>query len=988
MLFKKIKNIKYLNILPPILVALLLLALVLLVINSMHIASEINKNNFEYIIRVRAIIEEIDNIVENSTENINILSDVISDSYDVNKRKDKIYNIEYLKKIAVLSKSVLTNSLGVDGSWFLFNADLPFAYKIYNWYGVQDGKIVDIRDELEKEHLNDRQLSPNEDPYYFQAILAKKTVWSDIYTDADTKNQMMTIAKPIYKNGILIGVVGVDVSIKNFKQALMNLQTSFEHSEIFLLNDKNKIIYEQLADNNTNPKNNADFIKLFDKKNQSKEAMVEYLDNGIKKIAIRLALYHNYNLVITFPNTVIFEVFEHLFRIIYFIFVIIIVLVIVSLLNRCKIIKMHKKLENEVATIRNIINYSPTIMCVKDNSGVYINCNDKFAEITGFSKDEIIGKTDYDLFEKEFADKLVIKNMEVKQAKDFVVDADWHICANGEKKLLEKYRMPLFDETGASSGILINAFDVTKKYEEQELLKHAKEAAEKATMMKSHFLANMSHEIRTPLNGVLGFLKLLENEKLTGEQKEFISNAQKSSELLLLIINEILDFSKIEAGKLNIENISFDIRSVVDDVLIINMSNASKKGLNLNCLINSDVPQRVFGDPVRIKQVLNNLTSNAIKFTKEGEVIIFVNKLSENEDAVVLSFGVKDTGIGIPEDKLKLIFDSFTQADDSTTRKYGGTGLGLSISEKLSGLMNGSLTVESKINEGSTFVLTLPFKIDTAVFTKNNIPVKVSNDTIKENKFNEKFKILIVEDTELNSLFILAFLNKVGLSCDVEYEGKSAIEAFKSKKYDLILMDCQMPIFDGFETTKEIRKIEGHSIHTPIIAMTANAKKTYKQKCYDAGMDDYICKPIDTDKLLSIISKYLKLETENDISNFSDETSSLHDGSYVDGIIENLVSKVGFTRINAIKLFDKFLDFLYQSLVDIEIAIEKDEFENIKQIAHKLKGASSNLRVEKIAQLSSELIEASSKGDKAVCVNLAIQTKNQLNYLKAVKATE
>lgn len=950
-------------------------------INSLQIASETNRNNFEYIIKIRDIDEEVDKLMERAAANVNVLADVISSSYDISKREDKKYNINYLKNNEALAKSVLINSPGTDGSWFLLNADLPFSYKIYNWFGNKDGKIVDIREELEEQHLNDRKLNPTDDPYYFKAVQAKKIIWSDIYVDADTKVQMMTIAEPIYKDGVLIGVAGVDVSIRNFKQTMKNMQATFADSEIFLLDNHKKIIFEQLSANRKIQKGDSSFLKLFDKKAPNKEIMVEYTNNGTKRIAIKLSMANNYSLVITFPNMLIFKIFERLFRIIYFILTVLFVLVVINMINRNKIIKMNRKLKNEVSTIRNIIKYSPTLMCIKDDAGIYLNCNDWFAEIVGREKDNIIGQTDYDLFNKEEADLIIKKNNEAKFAKKCIIDEVWHDCANGKRRLLEKYIIPLLDENDEIIGILVNAIDLTKRHQEQEQLEKAKEDAEKATKMKSNFLANMSHEIRTPMNGLLGFLQLLEDTNLTEQQKIFITNAQKSSEFLLSIINEILDFSKIEAGKLKIDNISFDLRYLVEDVILMNVPCGQKKGLSLNSLIDPAIPSRVFGDSSKVKQILNNLISNAIKFTKEGMITIHVKQILREDDKLLLNFEVKDTGIGIPEDKLNLIFESFMQADASTTRKYGGTGLGLTISQKLAELMGGQISVKSKLNEGSIFTLELSFQVDESqdINSKSDNSINIT----KENKFDENIKILIVEDTDLNCKFISTFLENIGLSCEVVFDGEHAVEAFKTKKYDLILMDCQMPTMDGYEATREIRKIEDGASRTPIIAMTANIMNIDREKCYEAGMDDYISKPINTNELLCLIKKYIPLRPI--CTDIYCECTNLYKKDYIDNIIEEMILEVGFTKIEAIQMFDKFLEFLSQSIVEFEVNLKNNDFANLKKIAHKLKGSSANLKIEEVVQLCKQLESRCSKEDKEFCIDIVDQIKGRLNCLNSLR---
>lgn len=1111
MQFGKIRNIKFKQLILPILVVLLIVSLVFFVIDSLKMVSETNKNNFAYMVTIRNLVEEIDKTIERSEVNTNVFSNVISSKYNTHKINDEEYNIRYVSEVGNLTKALLENTPDVDGVWFQIDSNLPFSNQTYSWYKYQDGKIVDLNEQFNEANLSSRKINPEEDPYYFDAVKAGEMIWTGVYKDADTNTEMLTIAEPVYKNHLLIGVVGMDITVEDLKYALKTMQNMFKGSEIFLLDNDGNIILEQLEPNAISKNGNTSFIKLLTKQKQSEEKMMEYIDNGVRKTAVLIPLSsENMNILVTFPNKLMFKGFDRLFQLVSFILLILIVLVGISFFSTFKLKKANKKFENEISRIRNMIRYSPTMIAVKDKDGIYSDCNDKFAELIGFTREEVIGQTDYALFDKVTADSVAEKDYEVKKTKQYAIDEYWHTCANGKKKLLEKYRLPLFDEKGEAIGILINFIDITKRHQIQEHLEKAKEAAEKATMMKSNFLANMSHEIRTPMNGVLGFLQLLEDTNPTAEQREFIMDAQKSSELLLNIINEVLDFSKIEAGKLITDTLSFDVRSIVEDITIMNTSNACKKGIDVSSLICSDVPKKVLGDPTRVKQILNNLVNNAIKFTQEGDVVIYVNQVVEDDDTCVLSFRVKDSGIGISEEKIKLIFDSFTQADASTTRKYGGTGLGLAISQKLAGLMNGHISVESTESEGSTFTLTLSFKKDKAVKSKINHPIKSlnginilvvsdnktdlkiiryylneencgvqeahsqeeaidvinqcnreiaailidykiqnagevelslllrlnksSNDIplilytslakrgdavearekgfvgyltkplkkrelhdaikfvvygqnessqegfitkhfIKENKFDVKTKILMVEDTELNCKFILKLLNRAGLTCDIANEGNQAVEVLKTKKYDLILMDCQMPIMDGFEATREIRKLEGDSSHTPIIAMTANAMKADQERCFEAGMDDYISKPIGAGQLFSIMSKYIKLENEADINDKD---------CYLDTIIEKMTLEFGFTKNEAVELVNDFMKFLSQVIVDFEGMLEKNEFDNLNHAAHKLKGASANLRIEEIAKLCFKLEKACKSKDETACSLVLAEIKKYFEYLNTL----
>lgn len=396
-------------------------------------------------------------------------------------------------------------------------------------------------------------------------------------------------------------------------------------------------------------------------------------------------------------------------------------------------------------------------------------------------------------------------------------------------------------------------FELTKK------LKKSKDKAVQATKAKSNFLACMSHEIRTPMNGLLGYIQLLKSTDLTAEQKEYLDDATNSFELLYNLINDILDFSKLEAGRVNLEKTNFNLKETIEDVINLSAYQAKSKNLEINLLINDDVPQIVLGDSLRLKQILINLLSNAIKFTNQGEITLKVALLKEMEGNLFdLCFDVIDTGIGIEKSKQKKIFDLFTQADDTTTRNYGGSGLGLSITKKLVNMMGGEIAVESVENKGSKFSFNVIFEKVTEVDSV------VINDKFKSDKnaminslqnFDSKI-ILVVDDSEMNRNLVVRILNKNGFNCDTAQNGIEAVEAFKSKHYDLILMDCQMPDMDGYEATKKIRELENGDI-VPIVAITANTMNNEENLCYNSGMNEFLSKPIKIDILLETIYKHL-----------------------------------------------------------------------------------------------------------------------------------
>lgn len=1101
----------------PVFVFVLLLGILFFIMDSFAVVSETNANNLAYAVKTRDSLEKIDKILDEAESNLDLLSQAVYISYDTKQLKNPEYNFHYIKYIDEVSKEILLKAQIKDSIWFQLNTDIPFSNKINLWYRYKDGKIIKKR--------IDRKLTKQDDPYYFEAIKAKKMIWTSAYTDPDTNTPLLSVVEPIYKNGVLIGVAGVDTPILNMQNALKNIKNQFKGSDVFLIDKHKNLIASALNDEKRLLNYNYVFTGLYEQKAKNEHAIIQFIDDGQSKTAIMLAVSEIYNIIITFPNSEIFLGFARLFKTFGLIFSLMTALAVMTILNKKKILKTNEILKDEAHKLRTIIDSSPNTIIIKDKNGTYIDCNIKFTNMIGSTKENIIGAKDSDFFSKEELEELRKSDKLVIETKKTVIREFNYTKNKGEHFSVERHAIPLTDSKNEVIGILVIGFDITERKLEHKMLQMAKENAEKSTAMKSNFLANMSHEIRTPMNGVLGFIQLLKETNLLEEQAEFVNQAQKSSEILLDIINDILDFSKIEADKLQIDTISFDIRSIVEDVNVMGTLNAESKDVEVSSLICSDVPQKVYGDPGRVKQILNNLVSNAIKFTQEGEVVIYVKQISGDADNSVISFEVKDTGIGIEEDKLSLIFEAFTQSDTSMTRKFGGTGLGLAISKKLVDMMHGLIEVESEIGKGSTFTFTIPFKkdkrknkrIESSIklieeakilvvdsnptdlkiiryylneanciiyeaaspkkalelinehaqdfsvilidykmqnygneelstlikqneFAKNiplilytsfakrgdsalakkkgfsgylTKPIKkqelieaisiimkgeedydnpsfITKHLIKERKFDAKSKILVVEDSEINCKLILKILSNNGLSCDLALNGREAIEAFESNNYDLILMDCQMPILDGYEATKEIRKLGRHKKHIPIIAMTADAMQSDRTKCFEVGMDEYISKPINIENLLNIISKYIKVEVEHEEDNFKlqeiedRETIETYKSNAVDEIINEMMSELAFEKTEAIQFFADYLGFLPNAVLELETALIKSDFEELKKLAHKLKGSSSNLRIEKLAQYSINLEDAAKAGNINNCKTTINEIKAHMEYLNAI----
>ena len=599
--------------------------------------------------------------------------------------------------------------------------------------------------------------------------------------------------------------------------------------------------------------------------------------------------------------------------------------------------KSDQRLRDQQFYTRSLIESNIDALMTTDPSGIITDVNKQTEALTGCTRDELIGAPFKDCFtDPERAEAAIKRVLSEKSVTDYELTAR---ARDGKQTVVSYNATTFYDRNRKLQGVFAAARDVTERKRVEAELQQAKAAAESASRTKSDFLASMSHEIRTPMNAIMGIADLLAKTSLSPEQDKFVQIFRRSGDNLLNLINDILDLSKVEASQLDLERTGFSLTDHLEKVIEMVAPKADEKGLTLVCEIAPSVSNDLVGDPTRLRQVLLNLLGNAIKFTETGGVSLKVEPDLDSSVPTALRFSVTDTGIGIAEDKLARVFERFTQADSSTTRRFGGSGLGLTISKRLVELMGGRIWVESKVDKGSKFAFAVPFEVWAAGVRPVTAPVGAGSEAALP-----ALRILMAEDSADNCTITLAYLEGTPYQINVAETGAVACQLFMAGHYDLVLMDRQMPVMDGLTATRTIREWERTQgrAPTPIIALTASALKGDREMCLAAGCTAYLTKPIKQDVLLQAIKDYSKVALLPPV--------------------EALVRRTTAAQKLAART-PAYLENCRQNVIAIQNALDRADFEAVSILAHNMRGSGGGFGLQRITDLGAAIEQAADNAD-------------------------
>ena len=601
-----------------------------------------------------------------------------------------------------------------------------------------------------------------------------------------------------------------------------------------------------------------------------------------------------------------------------------------------------QRLRDQQFYTRSLIESNIDALMTTDPAGIITDVNKQMEALTGCTRDELIGAPFKDCFtDPDRAEAGIKRVLNEKSVTDYELTAR---TRDGKQTVVSYNATTFYDRSRTLQGVFAAARDVTERKRVEQELQYAKAAAESASRSKSDFLASMSHEIRTPMNAIMGIADLLAKTSLTPEQDKYVQIFRRSGDNLLNLINDILDLSKVEASQLDLEKTGFSLSDHLEKVIEMVAPRAQEKKLSLVCEIEPSVSNDLVGDPTRLRQVLLNLLGNAIKFTETGNVSLKVELDGDSSVPTALRFTVTDTGIGITEDKLAAIFERFTQADSSTTRRFGGSGLGLTISKRLVELMGGRVWVASEVDKGSTFGFAVPFEIWTGADSPANAPIGTDTDTPQR-----ALRILMAEDSPDNCTIALAYLEDTPHQVDVAETGLIACEMFKAGHYDLVLMDRQMPVMDGLTATRALRAWENSNgrTPTPIIALTASALKGDRETCLAAGCTAYLTKPIKQDVLLQAIRDFSAAGPQPSQENGRPDDQGARSA-------QRLADQI-----------PAYLENCRQNVIVMQAALDRADFEAVAILGHNLRGSGGSFGFQDITEFGAGLEQTCEDTDLA-----------------------
>lgn len=778
--------------------------------------------------------------------------------------------------------------------------------------------------------------------WYKAAKEAGEPTFAQLYKHFIKEDLVLSAAYPVYKDDVIQGVFGTHITLSGLNAYLREIANKRMGEAYIIEADGGAVVANSLGKSNFSASQGGEFERITIDQIAEKpiqDAYRKFSEKEHKQQILRIQEKNNHIMISEYSNYGLQW------------------LVITQLPEEVFMSEMKRQIGNSMILLVLAILFA-IIIYIKLTSLLLKPVNHLVLAANKFSKGDLRERAKID------------RNDELGNlAKTFNHMADE----------LQSYITNLEDKVTERTTELENAVMELKNINEE--LYASKEKAEAANIAKSQFLANMSHEIRTPMNGILGFVQLLEDSLLTAEEQESVEMIKCSSISLLTVINDILDTSKIEAGMMTLEQIPFHLTPLVTSAITLFGVRAREKNLELKLMISPDIPEQVIGDPTRIRQIINNLISNAIKFTARGGILVEVSCVKEEKYDICLLFKVHDTGIGIDEEDLNKLFQPFSQVDSSSTRQFGGTGLGLSICKRIVDLMGGEIGVNSKRGEGSTFYFTVPFlKYEGIVDPLSDHSTQKLTSNTGEVNYETGIKILLVEDNEINRRFFIKLLNIRNLFCDEACNGEEAVEAFANRDYDLVFMDCQMPVMDGYEATRQIRILEGEGRHTVVIAMTAFAMEGDAEKCYEAGMDDYLSKPINLQNVLDMLQQYFPKS-----AGYVDDSNGVN---YFEKVVNTLMEEISFSREDSEELVTDFGRHALVIVNKVKKLLAAGMLEETKVYLHQLKGSAANIRAKEIvalvAKAGQELKEDKVEQMNKSIVNIAVLAMKLIGERKEV----